>query len=253
MSAVATSSIVFVCVFSGALLGGVLRSILPTNHLADDSKDIIKLAIGLISTLTALVLGLLVGSVKSSFDAKNEEMKRIASSLVLLDRILAQSGSAAGPARQLLRETAVSRLESLRRTKMASVRSPDSTGASNALEEVQRMVRELPTKTRAEELLQNRALEVSGDLAQTRWLLAENFESSIPTPFLIVLVSWLFIIFLSFGLFAPFNGTVVATLFVCALSVSGALFLILEMDAAFGGFITVTLRPLTDAVGRLGK
>jgi hypothetical protein len=244
---------VFVCVFGGAILGGTLRSVLPTHHLAEDSKDIIKLAIGLIATLTALVLGLLVGSVKSSFDAKNEDVKRIASNLVLLDRVMAQYGPAAQPARDLLRETAASRHYALLQNKSSLSRPAESTVATAGIEGVQKMLRELPTKNRAEELLQLRALEVSGDLAHTRWLLTENFESSIPTPFLVVVVSWLVIIFMSFGLFAPSNGTVLTALFVCALSVSGALFLILEMDAAFGGIIKVSLGPLTDAVGRLGK
>ena len=253
MSALTISMIVFACVFSGAILGAALRSVLPTHHLAEDSKDIIKLAIGLIATLAALVLGLLVGSVKSSFDAKNDGVKHIAARLVMLDRILAQYGPEAAPARRLLNETATSRLASMKKTKNVSARGVDGSMATAGFEEVQRMIRELPAKTRADEQLQTRALDVSSELAQTRWLLAENFESSIPTPFLIVLVSWLVVIFMSFGLFAPFNGTVVAALFVCALSVSGALFLILEMDAAFGGLIRVSIEPLTDAVGRLGK
>jgi hypothetical protein len=253
MSALSISAIVFVFVFGGAILGGALRSVLPTHHLAEESKDIIKLAIGLIATLTALVLGLLVGSVKGSFDAKNEDVRRIATNLVLLDRLLAQYGPAAQPARDLLRETAASRHHALVTSHLTPTRPNESTVATAGIEGVQRMLRDLPVKTRAEELLQVRALEVSGELAQTRWLLAENFASSIPAPFLVVLVSWLFIIFMSFGLFAPSNGTVLAALFVCALSVSGALFLIVEMDAAFGGIIRVSLAPLTDAVERLGK
>ena len=183
MSALLISIIVFVCVFGGALLGGKLRSMLPTHHLAEESRDIIKLAIGLIATLTALVLGLLVGSVKSSFDAKNEDVQRIASDLVLLDRVLAQSGPAAQPARDLLRETAASRHGALLRS-LGRPRDPiDNPAVTIGIEQVQRMLRELPVNNRADELLQTRALEVSGKLAQTRWLLTENFASSIPRHF----------------------------------------------------------------------
>ena len=253
MSALFISIIVFAFVFGGALLGGKLRSMLPTHHLAEESRDIIKLAIGLLATLTALVLGLLVGSVKNSFDAKNEDVQRIATDLVLLDRILAQYGPAAQPARDLLRETATSRHGTLLRARGLIARPTDNSTVTAGIEGVQRMLRELPTKNRADELLQLRALEVSSKLAQTRWLLTENFASSIPTPFLAVVVSWLVIIFMSFGLFAPSNGTVLTALLICAASVSGALFLIIEMDAAFGGIIHVPLEPLTDAVGRLGK
>ncbi len=97
---------------------------LPTHHLAEESRDIIKLAIGLIATLTALVLGLLVGSVKSSFDAKNEDVQRIASDLVLLDRVLAQFGPTAQPTRDLLRETVASRHQALMRENFSSTSRP---------------------------------------------------------------------------------------------------------------------------------
>lgn len=253
MSALTTSAIVFVLVFGGAILGGRLRSVLPTHHLAEESKNIINLAIGLIATLTALVLGLLLGSVKSSFDAKNDDVKLIASQLLLLDQVLAQYGPAAAPARTVLHDIASARNDAIRKRTISTSREAAGAITTGGLGEVLRLVRELPANSRADELVQRRAFELSGELAKTRWLFAETFDSTIPTPFVIVLISWLFFIFLSFGLFAPFNGTVITTLFVCALSVSGALFLILEMDAAFSGFIHVSFEPLTDAVGRLGK
>ena len=98
-----------------------------------------------------------------------------------------------------------------------------------------------------------RALDISNDLEKTRLRLFAQKESSIPLPFLVVLVFWLTIIFVSFGLFAPANATVVFTLFVCALSVSGAIFLILELDRPFGGLIQVSSAPLRDALVQLGR
>jgi hypothetical protein len=77
--------------------------------------------------------------------------------------------------------------------------------------------------------------------------------SSIPVPFLVVLVFWLCIIFASFGLFAPRNGTVIAAFFVCALSVSGAIFLILELDQSFEGLLQVSGAPLRAALAQLGQ
>jgi hypothetical protein len=94
---------------------------------------------------------------------------------------------------------------------------------------------------------------MSIDLAQTRWLLFEQGGgSSSPMPFLVLLVFWVTIIFLSFGLFAPPNATVIATLFLCALSVSGAIFLILELDRPFGGLVHISSAPLHNAVAHLG-
>jgi hypothetical protein len=84
-------------------------------------------------------------------------------------------------------------------------------------------------------------------------LLFEQLRSSIPAPFLVVLVFWLAIIFASFGLFAPVNTTVIATFFVCALSVSGAVFLILELDRSFEGFVQVSSAPLRAALAQLGQ
>ena len=72
-------------------------------------------------------------------------------------------------------------------------------------------------------------------------------------PFLVVLVFWLTILFISFGLFAPPNATVIATLFVCALSVSGAIFLILELDQPFEGLIRISSAPLRNALAHLGQ
>jgi len=103
-------------------------------------------------------------------------------------------------------------------------------------------------------LLKSQALTISVNLRQTRWLEVEQRRgSSIPMAVLAVLIFWLAIIFVSFGLFAPPNGTVVATMFVCVLSVSGAVFLILELDRPFEGFIAIPSAPLRDALAHLGQ
>src|SRR5207249_3254583 len=81
-----------------------------------------------------------------------------------------------------------------------------------------------------------------------RWLLHEQLQTSIPKPFMVVLIFWLAVIFGSFGLFAPGNGTVSMALFVCALSIAGAMFLILEMDEPFGGAIRISSAPVRDAL-----
>ena len=84
--------IVFVCVFGSAILGVFLGKLLPDRHLNNDAKDIVKLATGLIATLAALVLGLLVSSAKARFDQVNSELMQVAVKVVLLDRVLAQYG-----------------------------------------------------------------------------------------------------------------------------------------------------------------
>jgi hypothetical protein len=107
--------------------------------------------------------------------------------------------------------------------------------------------RKLSPQNEVQRSLQAQALKMSIDLGQTRWLLFEQRGSSIPTPFLVLLVFWVTIIFLSFGLFAPPNATVITCLFLCALSVSGAIFMILELDRSFGGLIQISSAPLQSA------
>jgi len=81
----------------------------------------------------------------------------------------------------------------------------------------------------------------------------EQHGSSIPMPFLAMLAFWLAIIFLSFSLFAPPNATVIATLLVCAVSVSGAILLILQLDRPFEGLIQIPSTPLRTALAHLGQ
>jgi hypothetical protein len=104
----------------------------------------------------------------------------------------------------------------------------------------------------AQRALRSQAETMALDMGRTRLLLFEHLGSSIPVPFLVVLVFWLCIIFASFGLFAPRNATVIAVLCVCALSVSGAIFLILELDRSFEGLLKVSGAPLRAALAQLG-
>jgi hypothetical protein len=88
---------------------------------------------------------------------------------------------------------------------------------------------------------------------QTRWLMYEQGNVPLPRPLLVVVVFWLTIVFISFGLYAPRNPTVVGVLFLCALSVSGAIFLILELYSPFEGWIKISSAPLRNALAQLGR
>ena len=125
---------------------------------------------------------------------------------------------------------------------------------SVALRDLLNNLLQLSPHNDAQRWLQSRALEVSGDMAESRWLLVERQGiSSLPMPFLVMLVSWLVIIFFGFGLLCPRNATVVAVLLVCALSAAGALYLIQELDRPYGGLITISSAPLQNALAYLGQ
>jgi len=109
MNSVTISLIVFACVIGGALIGLLLGKVLPPNHLSGDSKDVVKVGMGLVGTMTAILLGLLVASAKSFYDTQNDELTEISAKVILLDRVLAHYGPEAKEARDLLR-VAVTRL-----------------------------------------------------------------------------------------------------------------------------------------------
>lgn len=248
MSPIIIGCIAFLCVFGAALAGMAARSRLPEHHLAAESRDAIKLATAIIGTLSALALGLLVASAKRSFDDAGTERRTSAARVLLLDRALAHYGSETQPLRLALRKVIETRL---------SAEQEDGRDAPLAegfnIEHIQDGLRALTPQTEAQRLLQARALQVGGDIAEARWLRTETELGGFPTPFLAVLILWFTLLFASFGLLAPGNGTVVLTLMACALSVSVALVLIIDMDHPYLGFIRTSDAPLRTALEQLGR
>lgn len=253
MDSLTVAGVVFGCTFGGALLGLGLRRVLPEEHLNSESKEVVKMGTGLLATLAALVLGLLIASAKSSFDAQRAGFQQLATNLIVLDRSLAFYGPETKDIRDRLRRTVQLVLDHrwpADGSPAGGLDAPDITESSGALYAA---IRDLSPRTDAQKAIQAQALQVSADLARTRWLLHEGDERSIPTPFLVVLVAWLAVLFVTFGLFSPGNATVVTVLFVCAVSVAGALFLIVELDHPFDGLIQLSAKPLRDALGQLGR
>jgi hypothetical protein len=250
LTAIETAVTIFCCVFGGALAGMGLRAIIPKHHLAPETSDLIKLGVGLIGTMSALVLGLLVASTKSSYDTKKSELAQMAGNVILLDRILAHYGAEAADARDALRTTVAAMV--------GSNTSSDNLEQLGRAAHVDREVvfdkiQDLMPQTEAQRTLKSHADSLAINLGQTRWLLFAQSGTSISTPFLVIVVFWLTVLYLSFGLFAPANVTAFTTLFVSAVSVAGAMFLILELDHPFSGLMHIPDTPLRDALAVLGK
>jgi hypothetical protein len=250
MGSVAVSSIVFACVSAGALLGILLRVILPEHQLSADSRDAVKLGMGLVGTMAALVLGLLTASAKTSFDMQSNELTEMSSKIVVLDRILAHYGPEAKATRDVLRSSVEQALDQMWPNERTG--SQQLVVAPHSSEILYDKIEGLSPKDDAQRSLQTRALNLVMALSRTRWLIYEQRAAAISTPFLIVLVFWITVIFISFGLFAPLNATVGVSLLVSALSVSSAIFLILEMYTPYGGLIEVSSAPLRAALAQLG-
>ncbi len=241
------------CIFGGVLLGMLLQRVLPERHLDTASKDTVKLGAGMLATLTALVLGLLVSSAKSSFDAMNAGIAQTGAKVLLVDHVLADYGPETKEVREQLRNTVASVIERVwpeTKTATGGLRAMESVDAAKTL---QAKLRELTPKNDLQKSLLAEVSQISTDVLQTRLLLMEGQQNTLPSPFLVLLIFWLTGLFISFGLFAPPNGLVLTVLLICALSVSSAIFLVLEMNRPLDGFIKASNAPLRKAVELIGK
>ena len=243
---------VFACVFGGALLGMFLGGILPRHHVSPEARDVIKVSMAMVATLAALVLGLLTASAKNTLDDKETALRSTAGQVVLLDRTLAAYGPETQDARALLKQTLIARIGQIWPEENAEVRL-GVIGEGGGIEAVQMAILRLSPKDDAERWLQSSALGIAGTIATARWQAFEQIGSSIQWVFLAIVVFWLSVVFMSFGLFAPRNVSVMVALFVAALSVAGAVYLILEMDQPYDGAIKIPSAPLRAAVEQLGR
>src|SRR5580692_925129 len=249
MNSIEISSITFAFAFGGSILGMLLRTALPERHMNPESKDAVKVTMALVSTMSALVLGSLIASAKSSYDTQKNELTDMSSKVILLDRVLAHYGPEAKEARDELRNSVVGAIEQMW--------SSDRTGLSQSEpvtsnpEALYDKMQSLAPKNDAQHSAQSQALSLVISLGQTRWLMYEQRASSGSVQLLMVLIFWLTALFISFGLFAPRNATVFVTLLVSAISVSFAIFLILELNNPYVGVIRISDAPLRSALAHL--
>ena len=249
MSSITISLIVLACVFGGALFGFLLHAVLPQHHLTSDTKDIVKLGMGLVGTMAALVLGLLVASAKGNYDAQSAELTQMSANVALLDRVLARYGPEAKEMRAFLRAAVIRALDQIWPKPGTTQLPPTAAGGEVFYEKIQG----LSPENDVQRSLQSQATSIAVDIGKTRWLMYEQATSSVSLPLLVVLVLWLSVIFVSFGLFAPFNAIAVSSLFVSAVAVSGAIFLILEMYSPYTGLIQISDAPLRAVIANLGR
>ncbi len=228
-----------------------IHRMLPEPHLSAESKDVIKLGMGLIATMSALVLALLTNSAKGSYDAQRNEVTQAAANIILVDRVLAHYGPETKEARDLLKLSVAGMIDRIWPNDAVgnAKLGPTTAGGELFFDKIQ----ELTPRNEMQHSLQAQAISLSIAVGQARLMLFEQGVRSIPMPFLVLLIFWVTVIFLSFGLFAPHNATVIVTLFLCALSVSGAIFLIMELDRPFGGVIQISSAPLRNALMNIGK
>jgi hypothetical protein len=252
VSATGLALITFVCTYGCSLFGAYIRDRLPPPHLSKESQDVVRLGMGLVATMTALLLGLVTAAARSSFDGHDVAIRNSAANILTADRHLARYGHETKPTRDLLRRALAHRVA----TMWPEEGSTSPAGfvvdeSAPPVEEIENQILSLSPQTDAQRWFKAEALKLSDEVLKTRWRILGS-GGAIPRAFLVVVIFWLMMTFASFGLYAPRNATVLSVLFIAAVSVAGAMFLILELDGPFDGAIKVSSGPLRFALDNLG-
>ena len=242
----------FLCIFGGSLAGLFFQKYLPAHHLSKESQDSVKIGAGLIATMAALILGLMVSSAKGTFDRVNVLVNEAAADVITLDRCLSDLGTESVPARVALRAQ-VSRV-------LSTVWPEDvkySSGRSKAYLQSRiipfiQIISSLPTGDAASLEYKGSALRIASDLAAKRSQISVEATSKLPLPLVVIPIFWITFLTFVYGLFAPRNATVILVLFFCAVSIAGAIYLICEMSTPLDGAIKVPSQPFRTALEMIG-
>ena len=253
MNSTIVSVVALLWTFGTALVAMVFRARLPAHHLEGDSKSVVTVVLGLVATLTALVLGLLISSAHTAYVQQQLELQQLGVHLFQIDRVLAHFGPDASEERARLRRIVVADI--------VRIWPGDGVGgptyppllAQQEAEELFYGIGRLSPKTDLQRFGQSRALELLASVGETRRLLVEQANGALSRPFLAVLFLWFTVLFFGFGLSARRNATVVGALFVGSLSVASAIFLILESNQPYSGWMQLSSAPLRAALAQLGR
>lgn len=245
--------IVLAVVLGATGLGIVLRPLVLKHEFDDPTKDVLRLAMGFVGTMAALVIGLLLYSAKGSYEDQRNALEDIAVSLALLDATLDQYGPESAPVRDTVREVAGLMIARLWPEQLDDPSSFGSAEMSAAGHRIYSQLLDLHPQDEAQQLLKSQALQLGITLARDRLLLvAQHGTRDIPPLFIVVLTAWLAILFTSFGLFGKPTVTVIGSLLLSGVAVSAAMFLILELDRPFQGLIEIPSEAIKQVYADLG-
>lgn len=242
------SLVVLLCLMVGFLLGLWLQHRLPDHHLSKESQDTVKLGAGIVATMSALILGLLVSSAKNSFDHMNASIAQNGARLIQLDRLLAEYGPAAAAIRDQLKTSIAERVKEVWNPATPQASGLKALEKSTTMLDLLSQLQTLTPQTEEQKSMLNQSQQIATQIWLDRLVVMEEQQEPLPMVFLVLLVFWLSLLFLSFGLFAPINLTVVMVLLTCAVAVASAVFLILEMSHPLDGLIKVSNAPMVKAL-----
>ncbi|MEI6322969.1 MAG: hypothetical protein WCP60_07710 [bacterium] len=242
----------FGLIFGGAVMGFVFQLILPEHHFSSESKDAAKLGAGLVATLAALILGLLISSTKGTFDQINTLVNQVAANYIHLDRLLANYGPETTPIRAELHNALSLKIQEIW-PEECKVHTKSPLHTSSMFEKIAGEISALQPATTLQTRLQNSSLQLEDDLLHERWMIEVVGQGGVPPLLLIIPVVWITFLTFLYALFSPRNLTVITVLFFCSLSIAGAIFLIDEMSTPLDGKIKVSSAPLRLILDQLQK
>jgi Protein of unknown function (DUF4239) len=240
MSSTAAFLTSFASILIGAAIGMSLKRFLPADVLDGGSKEAIRLGAGFLSTLSALVIGLMIASAKNSYDTQNTNIRQLGANVVLVDQMLLKYGPETKPARTLLRELISSAASRIWQENAERNRHGSTFIVSGTADRFYNLVEGLTPANDEQTSLKSRIVQATTEIGRTRILVFTQSDNAIPVPFFIVLTFWLVVIFASFSVFAEPSPIVIASILVFALSVSSALFLIVDLSQPFDGLMQIS-------------
>jgi Protein of unknown function (DUF4239) len=230
----------FISILIGAAIGMFLKRSLPAKLLEGGSKEAIRLGAGFLSTLAALVIGLMIASAKNSYDTQNTNIRQLGANVVLVDQMLFKYGPETKAARTLLRELIASAAFRIWQENAEHNGRESTFVVSGTADQFYNKVEGLTPANDEQASLKSRIVQATTEIGRTRILVFTQSDNAIPVPFFIVLTFWLVVIFASFSVFAEPRPIVIASILVFALSVSSALFLIVDLSQPFDGLMQIS-------------
>ena len=249
MGVILQSLSIFLCVGGASLLPLGLRDKIPARYRQKDTLQSARYVINTFAIITALVLGLMIDSTKNTFNTTTSNVYMLATDLYFLDRSLQHYGVEADQARQHL----VSDLQqTLKRPKSIENSLILDTAVSEALlNSVDSSLNDIKA-TDAEHIAQLQETKAQYQkIVELQQELAEESAGVIPNPLIEMLAAWLILLFASIGYQAPRNLFVAGNLILASFLISGALYLIIDMNAPFSGLIQVSTAPLERVIAEI--
>jgi hypothetical protein len=242
---------VSVLVFGGACAGLQLHRVLPERHLSSETQEVVRLGTGMVSVLASLVLGLLIATVKTSFDGIETAVRAYSADLIVLDETLRDYGDEAAVLRRLLRDYTALLLRNVWPAAGGSAFIEEGKETGALMEHVRESIRALKPADGGQRWLMDQALQESTSLLSQRWSMIERGGPNVRPVVTGILVAWMVAIFVSFGLKAPRNAIVYAAFAVCALAIGSSIFIILAFDSPFAGAMRISSQPVRTALAHM--